>query len=597
MEHPVTSGGSSGRWREYALVLSVATLVSLIYFYHAIRQESTFFWSWDNLAAYYPYCQRLWRSLSVGQLTLWDPGVESGRSFVGQGETGALYPPNVLLIFFLGASEQSLTLLAVFHAIAGCFFFYLFCRHLGNDFFSSILFGISFTYIVIITQHLAGWPGRSYGLIWIPLVLLCLYRCPERWMYVALGGLFLAMSLLVGALQPFFNSMLIVGVFAGFLLFRVFKSGGRGPALSFVCRVASMMLFCLGYSSIYLLSIVESYPLLYRWIGAVGHIPAATPVPYEVAANIYYLPFRGLVDVINPFLFWPLFDGQPYFGLLALAFAIIGVAVLRSEDRLLLVVAGLGLLLSLGGQTPLYLVFYTLVPLANRIREPGRFIPLFQFGMSVIAAFGLGRSLSRVGRRKKALVGILLLFAITSDIMLMSNQWGYGTIVPNALGNSDIPSNYYKSNPIIDHVARDYLTYRALNYKNALPPNIGDVYPIETTVGYSAVMNQRYFDFLELDWSPGSVVYDLLNVRYVVSPNDVSVSYFIDQQMTLLQQWGQMSLYQRPHPMPRFWVPEAVLHVATQEDSMERTRDFVSNRLNRWNLAIVERYRRLAACW
>jgi len=35
-------------------------------------------------------------------------------------------------------------------------------------------------------------------------------------------------------------------------------------------------------------------------------------------------------------------------------------------------------------------------------------------------------------------------------------------------------------------------------------------------------------------------------------------------------------------------VPEAVLHVATQEDSMERTREFVSNRLNRWNLAIVE---------
>jgi len=585
------------RRREDLLALAIAALIAFVYFYRALLGEYTFFSSPDDIVAYYAQYQRLSRSLAVGQLPLWDPGVWSGRSFTGLGQTGVFYPPNLIHVLFFGASEGSLTLLAIFHAIAACFFFYLLSRHLGNDFASSLSAGISFAFIVVIIQWLAGAMDLTFGLIWTPLILLCLYKCLDKWVYSLPGGLFLSMSLLAGHLQTFFNNLLIVGIVTLLLILRIGEPRTKLPAWKILCRVMAIALFALGFSTVHILSVMESFALSYRWVGdPSGPILATAPVSFNVAANSYFLPIPALIDVINPFFYWPLFEGQPYFGLLALVFAIIAVGAFhsRSDRRSLIVfvlIGAVGLVISLGGQTPLYWIFYTLVPFANRLREPGRFIFLFQFASSILAAYGLGRLLHHMGDRKRILAAILLVVILTGEIIAVRDQWG-SALVPNA-ANSSTPSNLYRMNPIISYVEHDYLKYRVLNWQNALPPNIGDVYSIETTSGYAATMNKRYFDFQNINWSPDSIVYDLLNVKYVVSKSAIGLN------MTLLLQWGNATcpytnvpcdlyLYNRPHPMPRFWVPKAVRHVATENESMETVKRFIMDHESPWSLAIVE---------
>jgi hypothetical protein len=585
------------RWLEYTAVISLEGLVAFIYFYSVFAGKSTFLSSPDNLFQFYPDYVRLSRSLSLGKLPLWDPGVESGRSFAGVGETAVFYPPALLVISLLGPSEPSLVILAAFHLIIGSFAFYLLARYLGNDAISSSLVGVSFTSITIITYYLAGAPDLCFPLVWTPLVVLCLYKSMSKTEYSALGGLFLAMSLLGGHIQALFNNLLIVGVLTILLMLRVSRVKTKLRAAMILSRAALIVLFGAGFSSLQTLSVMESSSLSYRWVswigGGLGPIPENSPVPFYAAANNYFLPSHGIIDIFNPFIYQPqVWAGQPYFGIFILIFALIGVVSLRQSTIEFLIVAALGLLLSLGGQTPLFLLLYTLIPFAYLLRMPGLFIFLFQFGMSIVAVFGFARLLGKRRNRTKILAGIVMLSLLTSEITYVAGAWG--TLQPIS-DNPDVPSNVYRMNPIISYVERDYLQYRILNWNNTLPPNIGDVYPIETTLGYAATMNQRYYNFLNLNWSPGNnAIYDLLNVKYVVSSN-VDVfnsgqfrSYMLSQNETLILQWDNVSLYQRPHPMPRFWIPMMVEHTLNGNQSLEAVAEFVQHNLNPGNMAIVE---------
>ena len=121
-----------------------------------------------------------------------------------------------------------------------------------------------------------------------------------------------------------------------------------------------------------------------------------------------------------------------YFGMAMLFFAVIGLARLRSDYRIaaMLSIFVITLLFSLGTHTPLFRLFYYLVPGVSDMRTIGMIAFLFAFAACAVSAFGFDRVLARevdaVWKRNMAIgVGAasVLLFAVALATREFLDLW------------------------------------------------------------------------------------------------------------------------------------------------------------------------------
>src|SRR5262249_16264202 len=108
-------------------------------------------------------------------IPLWDPNVQSGRSFVAEMESGLFYPLKALLYFwpFDDSGLLSKQLLNHFyllsHLLAACFMFLL-GRDLGLAAFPAVVAAVCFALGGFFVQ--VGWVRWLDGAVWLPLIVL-----------------------------------------------------------------------------------------------------------------------------------------------------------------------------------------------------------------------------------------------------------------------------------------------------------------------------------------------------------------------------------------------------------------------------------------
>ena len=110
----------------------------------------------------------------------------------------------------------------------------------------------------------------------------------------------------------------------------------------------------------------------------------------------------------------PLFPGVVALALAALGLAVRGVTASRLRP-MLLVVAGLGGLLSLGPLTPVFGWAYEFIPPIQAMRAHSRFGVLVVFSVAALAGFGLAALRARAARRSRTIVAVGLLAAATVE--------------------------------------------------------------------------------------------------------------------------------------------------------------------------------------
>src|SRR6185295_4657354 len=106
-----------------------------------------------------------------------------------------------------------------------------------------------------------------------------------------------------------------------------------------------------------------------------------------------------------------------YLGAVVLVLASLGVAD-RSRRRLVQAfgaIALLFLLVSFGGHTPFYYLWYQLMPMMKKVRAPGMAFFLVALPMAIYAAFGTDRLL----RREVALRTLLIPLAILGGLAFL----------------------------------------------------------------------------------------------------------------------------------------------------------------------------------
>jgi hypothetical protein len=413
------------RWdRRDAVAIAALLLITLLFHWPLITPdlgqrhsypEGDFYNQFYAFASYEH--DRLW----AGEIPLWNPYTYGGHPFLADVQAAVFYPPSLLVMLLSGRSAfgpQWLILEAIVHFFLGALFTYLLVRRLTATFAprASIAGAMVSALTFAFGGYLTGYPSLQLAIletqVWLPLILLLLDigLAERRWGVVLAAGGAWGMALLAGHPQS------AMYVFYGALLYGVFHSWRTG--LSWRWAVPAHVVWVgvgFGLAAVHLVPAWEFMRLSVR-----------AGLSYEELAGGFGL--RDLVQYVLPGVFshWsPVYVGV--YALLLTGIACMGALSptwrkggLRGQIAFW-VALGVGcLLLSLGGKTFLYRVFYCVVPGFNLFRSQERAIYLTSFALSVLSGYGVIWLLSAKPEgtwQRRVRLGSLLLALLATAIL------------------------------------------------------------------------------------------------------------------------------------------------------------------------------------
>ncbi|MFQ5738673.1 MAG: hypothetical protein ACE5JX_06635 [Acidobacteriota bacterium] len=519
----------------------------LIFFKVLVLQQGTLVRGFDGSVQSFAWLSQVTRGWRALEPPLWDFNSFSGTSFIGEFQTGVLYPGNILLAWLTPSLTQHVLDIYLFvHYVLAFYFMILFLRSKRLGRVPALVGAYAFASYLDWSQ-----PHRFVGMVYLPLVLLFFEKSMtgkrpilrDSWMYLC--GFFLGLMILAGHSQPYLHSVIALVFFVVLVHAR-----SRYSLFKACVRLAGVGIVSALFSAPQWLLALEHFSSSYRW--APGKTPGLGRVPYEV---------YGFVDVLQPALREYFLEGWMPWAAAAAIFALFLTS--GRERRVLLFALLLGtfsLLASLGDRGLITRVTWH-IPLLNTAREGERYIFLILFSSALLLAMDLqilwrfiDSKLSTwkedqggiPARRATLLLRVAVLVGAVSWLEFDSMTFLKAQSNQEALS----PVRYYRRNAIIDFLERETKeegkTFRVLNYKQCLPENLGNAYSVLTLRGHRATINAPYYNyFRDAIGQPLSPKLDRLGVKYLVSPEPV-------EGLRLIMRASGLYLYDRPNALPVF---------------------------------------------
>jgi hypothetical protein len=336
--------------------------------------------SWYQLPMRYLYQQ----ALLSGDSVLWTPSVFAGVYLQGEGQIGLFHPFHQLLYRFLPlVTAFNLELVASYSAaFAGMFWFLHRLRFTpAAALFGAMLF--AFSGFNLLHHHHMNMVAIVAQMPWLLATAdVLIVEDGRRARTLAFAGVALVVGseCLLGFPQAVWWNLLALAAFAAF---RAGETRRRQRLLSCSVAVAIGML-----------------------LGGIQILPTADAAAHSIRAGVsrefaltYSLHPYNLFQLWSPYFFegrtYPAGNTRHEFGIysgailpLALIWVWIRRAALRHRGALIAAVttfAGVSLLLALGRYAGIG-VLLTYVPVLASLRAPARYIVLFQFALSILAA-------------------------------------------------------------------------------------------------------------------------------------------------------------------------------------------------------------------
>jgi hypothetical protein len=371
--------------------------------------------SWSlSIANKYYYSQQLKKN----KLPIWNSHIGMGFPTLAEGQTGILFPLNLILfrlIPFTLAYNLSLALSLITTALGT----YLFCRSLKLSKFSSIFAGLIFSMGGFFTFHL-----QHHSLIETASLLPWVFWATNEFIKTKKLTHLLAISLISGLqLLAGFPQLTFYTQFS-LLTYVILRSILKKPfKIKPLIAVSVALLFGFFLAAI---QIIPTYELFKE--------STRTTNPAEILSQFPYT-YKNLLQFLDPFILgspktgtypiwqpgkWGIFwESSAYIGIIPLALAI-GIAVgnifKKKKSKLVLhfsILALIVTLLALGNQSPLYVIFS--IPPFSLFRVPSRFLLLSQFCLVILAAIYLDKL------RNKHVTWILVAFSVLNIFILLKN--------------------------------------------------------------------------------------------------------------------------------------------------------------------------------
>jgi hypothetical protein len=381
--------------------------------------------------AFYAQC------LKEGGLPLWNNLVGNGYPQLAESQTGALYPPHLLLygLLDLGWAYHGSLLL---HYVLCFVFCWLFARVLGLATLPSFFAALVYTYSWFPPRISLEW--SILGGAWLPLALWSAERFLQRrlWRHAMGLAVVLSLQMLSGHfLVAFLTQLLLVA----FVPLRLLWAGQDLPREGGMARSRAVLTLAIAVAGSYLLAAAQLVP---TW-ELKQHSQRAT-VTQEHNPGYGYIPPRYLAQIVAPW-HWYL-DEEPfqatadptgprtnrveahlYFGLLPLLLAGFGTWRAAREKRrqvmLWLVPGGAAVVYSTG----------CLVPLTNHLpgfsyfEGPGRYGIITTLAVAVLAGSGFQAAWHRLAGAARPLFLIVAGGATVADLYSVSRQVSHAVLV------------------------------------------------------------------------------------------------------------------------------------------------------------------------
>ncbi len=354
-------------------------------------------------------------------IPLWEPYLFGGMPYIDAMHGDTFYPLAILqfIIPLYRALGWKLILTVFFAGIFAFFCMRTFGFSRGVSFIGALAYMFSTNFI---SWVYAGHEGRMYITSLLPLNFLFLeksLRSRKLIHYILFGG---TIGLLILANHPqlaYFASWGL-GLYFLFNLIWDYKDNkkiGRLVKPVFYFGIAVL----LGLS----LSLVQILPT-YIYVNKFSP-RAEGGRGYEFATSWSFHPEELVSQIVPEYVglslgdentYWgrnPFKINSDYAGIVPLIFAIMALVLVRNRKIwFFLGLSLLALIYALGAHTPLFKLFYYLVPQVKSFRAPGLILFLMVFSISVLALFGLEKIINGIKdlKEKKKINKILLILAL-----------------------------------------------------------------------------------------------------------------------------------------------------------------------------------------
>jgi hypothetical protein len=557
----------------YAVLLAEV----LVFYRHALFREG-YVIPWDLRYFHLTHASFIAESLKRGELPLWDPFTYCGRPFAANIQTEVFYPPLVMAVLAsnLTGGAHLLNFLeweVVLHVfLAGVFAFWL-LRRLGSGTPAALL-GASIYQLGGFFASQAQHMGAVNAAAWLPLAWLAVLSLGGKahWRWLAVLAASMAMAVLAGLPAV---SVVVIG--SSILLAVALVACGTRP-LRLLLSVLVACLWAVLLAAVQLLPTVELSRLSiaqYRadWLGSGGGLPLASLVSL-VAPNYY-----GIFDLHRYSGPWNPTFLYLYCSLGGLALALAAVSFCKKpEVRAFTLLVPVTALWMLGDSTPVWRLFYPLLPAAIRnALHPEFAMPAFILSLAVLAGLGAAEFLKRPA-----------LAWVAVCVVLVDLTWAGSGRPMNTARLQDEPGvtreSFEGSRELLarvrDLVSRSFPPARidtagaSINW-----PMTAAMIEVPTANGNDPLALARtiqarlafadgerwgaYYEVSRLE----SPVLDLLNVRYVLTRAPLDPAQLSRSGLIHVATLPGNEVYEDPEVLPRFFLVDRVRRAAGMEEA------------------------------
>jgi hypothetical protein len=518
------------------ILLSLALI--LLFFYPVIFTDKTFFFR-DIHRWFYPMKSFLASSFQNAEIPYWCPNYFCGSPFISDLQSGVFYP--LSLIFLLSPFYKAFNYFILSHFILGFCFFYLFIKELGQSRKAAIFTGISYCfggYTIACVNTL----NNLSTVIWLPAILwsftMALKRQQPHGYFLTV--FFLCMAILGGEPQLTIIMMVLLLVY-GLICIPAknnWKEQTRIAIIIFILIASALMITMAQLGPTYI-----DYKLSAR-MGGFSYDEATKYSLNPVMLKHFFIPllfpdnfttdpnaYKYLIpnNVVLPWLL------TVYPGFLIMPLAILGIFSYLSRKNLFwLFILVLAIAFALGNNSPIYRIFYKIFPF---FRFPEKFMFLASFSLLILAGYGTDTLFSLL---HKLNIRSSIVFTLISIILVIDLFITHKNLNPSY--ESDF---YQKYHPYLKVILNDHDTFRVYNsnpeisdnstnesilnhhqrWQSFLMPNLGILHHLDHIDGRAGLeLRYQYIitEILEKSWSEKISFLRLANVKYIISPDDLS---------------------------------------------------------------------------
>lgn len=420
------------------LIIAIFLGIAIVFpFLPLLINGKVIYWG-TSTTQFLPWLNYAFRSISQGNFPLWNPDNGMGSPFLANYQSALFYIPNWILWFFfkIGASRGlafGLTLSVVLHLYFSSIGMYVLLKYLKRTtlsaFFGSVIWVFGGYAVSRISFFSMIWSFSWVSWIIYALLLLRDAEPKNRLRRILLLSILFSMQLLSGHAQTTYFTLII----SLFMLFFPIRESLNAVFKNFVFFNITILTSIL-LSAIQLIPTAE-YLLLSQRSQEVG---------FDYALNFSYWPLRILSVVFGNFWGDPgitrYFGGGVYWedSLYIGIFPLILIAILllyffqkwhlpaneNAEKNflfVLIVLAVLAFLFSLGRNFFLYPLFYKYIPTFNMFQAPSRFLMITNFCLAIISSFALDHWLLNKYNPRK--VGILIVTGVAFIVSTLGSMF------------------------------------------------------------------------------------------------------------------------------------------------------------------------------